>query len=140
MNTSDITIYSAPYVLWSINDGIHIDSTLIIAIKRYVIGFIGSVSVYFLLKRFFCGIGQNIGNSYIVQYIGRQTLGLYLFQIAFFTMYMGVKNGFTENLTYGKDGLAFILSIVLLLILLVIIKIVRKSKYAKMLLLGEVTA
>lgn len=138
VNTSDITIYSSPYVLWSIEDGVHIDSTLIIAIKRYMIGFIGSVSVYFLLKRFFCGIGQSICNCNIVQYIGKQTLGLYLFQIAFFTIYTGLKNDFTENLTYGKDWLALILSIVLLLVLLVIIKFIRKSKYGKMLLLGEV--
>lgn len=139
MNTSDITIYSTPYVLWSINDGVHIDCTLIIAIKRYIVGFCGSVSVFYLLKRFFCGIGQNIAKSHILQYIGKQTLGLYLFQIAFFTIYMGLKNNYTENLTYGKDWLAFILSIVLLIILLLIIKIVRKNKYAKMLLLGEVT-
>lgn len=139
MNTSDITIYSNPYVLWSIKDGVHIDSTLIIAIKRFIIGFIGSVAMYYLLRKFFCGIGQNIGKSHIVQYIGKQTLGLYLFQIAFFTIYMGVKNDFCENLTYGKDWLAFILSIVLLIILLVIIKIIRKSKFAKMLLLGEMS-
>lgn len=139
MNTSDITIYSSPYVLWSINDGLHIDSTLITAIKRYIIGFCGSVSVFYMLKRYFCGIGQKIGKSHILQYIGRQTLGLYLFQIAFITMYMGVKNDFTENLTYGKDWLAFILSIVLLISLLVIIKLVRKSRCAKMLLLGEIT-
>lgn len=138
MNTSDITIYSNPYVLWSIKDGVHIDSTLIIAIKRFIIGFIGSVAIYYLLKIFFCGIGQNIAKSHIVQYTGKQTLGLYLFQIAFFTIYMGVKNDFCENLTFGKDWLAFILSIVLLIILLVIIKIIRKSKFAKMLLLGEI--
>lgn len=52
---------------------------------------------------------------------------------------MGVKNDYCENLTFGKEWLAFILSIVLLIILLVIIKIIRKSKFAKMLLLGEIS-
>ena len=139
MNTSDITIYSNQYVLWSIKDGVHIDGTLIIAIKRFILGLIGSVAIYYLLKIFFCGIGQNIAKSHFVKYTGKQTLGLYLFQIAFFTMYMGVKNDFCESLTFGKDWLAFILSIVLLIILLVIIKIIRKSKFAKLLFLGEIS-
>ena len=81
-------------MLWSIKDGVHIDRTLISDIKRFIIGFIGSVAIYYLLKIFFCGIGKNIAKSHIVQYTGKQTLGLYLFQIAFFTIYMGVKNDF----------------------------------------------
>lgn len=133
----DIMIYQTPYTIWGIHDGIHFDKTLYVALKRYIIGLCGSLGFFWLLKIFFCGIGRKFSERCVIQYIGKNTLGLYILQIGLFTVWMGIRNDYLSNLTSGKDRLAFILSFVVLLILLFAIYIIRKSKKATRLLLGE---
>lgn len=137
VNTPDIMIYQTPYTIWEIHDGIHFDKTLYVALKRYIIGLCGSLGFFWLLKIFFCGIGRKFSERCVIQYIGKNTLGLYILQIGLFTVWMGIRNDYLSNLTSGKDRLAFILSFVVLLILLFAIYIIRKSKKATRLLLGE---
>lgn len=78
LNSSDVTIYSTPYTLWNINDGVHFDASLGIAFKRYFIGLCGSLGVFFILKNLFCGIAEPFCRLRIIRYIGTNTLGLYL--------------------------------------------------------------
>lgn len=137
LNTSEITIYSSPYYFWSVKDGIHLDESLLIAFERYFIGFCGSVGLFYFFKNIFCGIGRKICEFKIVQYIGRNTLGLYLLQIALFTIYMGIKNEFLSNLTYHRNWLAFLLTFVIFFALLFCIKIISKYKISRTLILGE---
>lgn len=84
MNISETFIYVTPYCFWSIEDGVHLDNSLIIALKRYFIGFCGSIGVFYILKNLFLGIGKKFYKFKIVQYIGKNTLGLYLLQIGLF--------------------------------------------------------
>lgn len=137
LNTSEITIYSSPYYFWTVKDGIHIDESLLVAFKRSFIGFCGSVGLFYLLKNIFCGIGRRICENKIIQYIGKNTLGLYLLQIGLFTIYMGIKNENLSNLTYCRDWLAFLLSILVLAVLLICIKLIKKNKIGRLLILGE---
>lgn len=138
LNTADTTIYVTPYTFWNVDScELHLDSTLWIAFKRYFIGCCGSLCVFFILKNLFCGIAEPFCRLNIVCFIGRNTLGLYLLQICIFTIWMGFRNETLSNLTYGRDWLAFILSLILLGVLCFCIFIMRKSKILKMLVLGE---
>lgn len=137
LNTSETIIYVSPYYLWTIGNGIHMDESLLIALKRYFMGFCGSVGIFYLLKNILCGIGGKFCSQYIIQYIGKNTLGLYLLQICLFTIYMGIKNETLSNLTYCRDWLAFLLSFGVLVLLLICVKIIKKSKIASSLILGE---
>lgn len=138
LNTADTTIYVTPYTLWNVDScELHLNSTLWIAFKRYFIGCCGSLCVFFILKSLFCGIAEPFCSLNIVRFVGKNTLGLYLLQIGFFTIWMGLRNETLSNLTYGRDWLAFILSFVLLGVLCVCILIIRKSRVLKMLVLGE---
>lgn len=137
LNTSDITIYSSPFTLWSINGKFHFDESMYIAFKRYFVGLCGSIGFFWILRVIFCGVGRRFCNIHIVQYIGKNTLGLYLLQIGLFTIWMGIRNDYLANITYGKDWLALLLSFIVLFFLLLCIYSIRKSKIATHLILGE---
>ena len=137
INTPETTIYVTPYTVWSIGEGLHFDKSLLIAIKRYFIGFCGSIGIFFILKNIFTSFAKSFCYLNIVQFCGKNTLGLYLLQIVLFTLYMGLSNEVLSNLTFNHDWIAFILSVIVMVVLCFCIKIIQNSKLLKLLILGE---
>lgn len=136
-NTAETFVYVTPYTFWGIGEGLHIDSSLLIALRRYFLGICGSLGIFFLLKKCFCSIGDSFCRLSIVRFVGVNTLGLYLLQIALFTIYMGIRNEFLSNLTCGRDWLAFLLAFFILAFLCICVKAIRKSRLLRLLILGE---
>lgn len=119
-----------------ISSNIYLDRTLIIALIRYIVGFAGTVAVYLMLKKIFTTrAGNNFANLKLIQYIGQNTLGLYLFQspLIVAVLLLG-KKWINLSSVYEYSP---IISVLVILFLIMIVVVVRKSRLCTLLLLGE---
>lgn len=137
-NSGGYDIYHSPWILWTVKNFSLANCDINVAVIRFLTGLTGTVSIFLFLKKIFStSIGINFCKCFFVSFVGRNTLGLYLYQIAIFTVYMGFANEVTRTLSYGRSYLPPLISVVILLLLTFIIKVIRKSKTLTYFLLGE---
>lgn len=70
--------------MWSIYDGFLFEKDIIVMIIRFCIGLSGTIFMFLFFKKMFSNkMFNSVTNNQTVQFIGRNTLGLYLFQILY---------------------------------------------------------
>lgn len=138
-NTGNYNVYENPWVLWRVGSGICSPASFKVAVVRYAIGLFVCVFVFIILKKLYeTNIGRAINRLKLNKLIGQNTLGIYLLQAVFFSLLtaFSAKYDVFSNISYGRDIIPFILTIVMLPVFNLMVEFIKGNKLLSLLLLG----
>ncbi len=101
---------------------------------RYIIGTTGSLSIFYILNIF---NNTNYKLSFLIQKIGKRTLGIYIIQSLILEYKLITFNFNSKNIILYNSFNTFITALILIILATGLIIIIEKNKFLNFLLLGN---